>query len=201
LVFWNQRVRRLSSCILLTSRRCAVSVFIKRLIRALTLDPELYEEVEHDKSSMWQAVVVVFLASLGRGIYSYQAGDYKGLILGTITNFVLWILLAFLIYIIGTRLFPESETRSEQWEMMRVLGFASAPGMFRVFALIHYLTAIVLMVVWVWTLVAMIVGVRQALDFKNTWTAMWVCVVGLVAYWLVYLIFLFAYGLPKPVWS
>ena len=104
-------------------------MFIKRLIRALTLDPELYEEVEHDKSSMWQAVVVVFLASLGRGIYSYQAGDYKGLILGTITNFVLWILLAFLIYIIGTRLFPESETRSDQWEMMRVLGFASAPGM------------------------------------------------------------------------
>jgi len=176
-------------------------MFIKRVIRALTLDPELYEEVEHDESSMWQAVVVVFLASLARGIYSYQSGDYKGLILSTVTSFVLWILLAFLIYIIGTRLFPESETRSDQWEVMRVLGFASAPGMFRVFAVIHNLTAIVLLVVWLWTLVAMIIGVRQALDFKNTWNAIWVCVVGLIAYWLVYIIFLFAYGLPKPVWS
>ncbi|MFI5324111.1 MAG: hypothetical protein ACHQ6U_11445, partial [Thermodesulfobacteriota bacterium] len=124
-------------------------MFIKRLIRALTLDPELYEEVERDKGSMWQSVVVVFLASLGRGIYSYESGDYKGLILGTITNFVLWILLAFLIYIIGTKLFPESETRSDQWEIMRVLGFASAPGMFRVFAVVHYLTAIILLIVWV----------------------------------------------------
>jgi hypothetical protein len=65
------------------------SVFIKRVIRALTLDPELYEEVEHDKSAMWQAVIVVFLVSLSRGIYSYQTGDYKGLILGTITSFIL----------------------------------------------------------------------------------------------------------------
>jgi hypothetical protein len=176
-------------------------VFIKRIIRALTLDPELYEEVEHDKSAMWQAVVVVFLASLSRGIYSYQTGDYKGLILGTITSFVLWMLLAFLIYIIGTKLFPESETRSDQWEIMRVLGFASAPGIFRVFAVVPHLTAVVLVIVWVWTLVAMIIGVRQALDFKNTWNAIWVCVVGLITYWLVYIIFYFAYGLPTPAWS
>ncbi len=176
-------------------------MFIKRVVRALTLDPELYEEVEHDKSAMWQAVIVVFLVSLSRGVYSYQTGDYKALVLGTITSFVLWILLAFLIYIIGTKLFPESDTRSDQWEVMRVLGFASAPGIFRVFAAIPYLTAIVLVVVWVWTLVAMIIGVRQALDFKNTWNAIWVCVVGLITYWLVYIIFYFAYGLPRPAWS
>ncbi|HVY54306.1 MAG TPA: YIP1 family protein, partial [Thermodesulfobacteriota bacterium] len=167
-------------------------MFIKRVIRALTLDPELYEEVEHDKSAMWQAVVVVFLASLSRGVYSYQTGDYRGLVLGTLTSFVLWMLLAFLIYLIGTKLFPESDTRSDQWEIMRVLGFASAPGIFRVLAVVHYFTAIVLLVVWVWTLVAMIVGVRQALDFKNTWNAIWVCVVGLITYYLVYMIFYFA---------
>ena len=176
-------------------------MFIKRVIRALLLDPELYEEVEQDKSAIWQAVVVVFLASLARGIYTYKTGDYRGLILGTITSFVLWILLAFLIYIIGTKLFPESETRTDQGELMRVLGFASAPGIFRVFAVVHWLTPYVLLFVWLWTLVAMIIGVRQALDFKNTWNAIWVCVVGLITYWLVYIIFLFAYGLPKPVWS
>lgn len=176
-------------------------MFLNRILRALTLDPELYEEVEHDRNAMWQAVVVVLLSSLSRGIYAYNMGDYRGLIVGTITNFVLWMLLAFLIYIIGTKLFPESDTRSDQWEIMRVLGFASAPGIFRVFAAIPYLTAIVFLIIWVWTLAAMIVAVRQALDFKNTWNAIWVCVVGLIAYWLVYVIFLFAFGLPKPVWS
>jgi ABC-type uncharacterized transport system permease subunit len=42
--------------------------------------------------------------------------------------------------------------------------------------------------------VAMIIGVSR-LDFKNTWNAIWVCVVGLITYWLVYIIFYFAYGL------
>ncbi len=176
-------------------------MLINRVIRALLLDIDLYEEVERDKSAMVQALFVIFLSSLARGIYTYKLGDYKGLVVGTVTSFVLWILLSLLIYVIGTKLFPESETRTDQGEIIRVLGFASAPGIFRVFAVIPYLTPVVFLVVWVWTLVAMIVAVRQALDFKNTWNAIWVCVVGLIAYWLVYIILLFAFGLPKPVWS
>ncbi len=173
-------------------------MFIDRVIRALIFDPNVYEEVEKDKSAMVQALIVVFLSSLARGIYTYKLGDYKDLLVGTITSFVLWILLSLLIYIIGTKLFPESETRTDQAEIIRVLGFASAPGIFRVFAIIPHLTPFVFLIVWVWILVAMIVAVRQALDFKNTWNAIWVCVVGLIAYWLVYIILLFAFGLPKP---
>jgi len=176
-------------------------VFIKRLIRALLLDPNVYEEIEHDKRAMWQAALVVLLASLSRGLYAYNVGDYVGLVVSTVTNFVLWILLSFLIYIIGTKLFPESETRSDQWEIMRVLGFASAPGIFRAFASVPHLTAIVFLIVWVWTLSAMIVAVRQALDFRSTWNAIWVCVVGLITYWLLYIILFFAFGMPKPAWS
>ncbi len=176
-------------------------MFIKRLIRALLLDPNVYEEIEHDRRAMWQAALVVLLVSLSRGLYAYNVGDYVGLVVSTVTNFVLWILLSFLVYIIGTKLFPESETRSDQWEVMRVLGFASAPGIFRVFASVPHLTAIVFLIVWVWTLSAMIVAVRQALDFRSTWNAIWVCVVGLITYWLLYVILFFAFGLPKPAWS
>ncbi|MCL4245687.1 MAG: YIP1 family protein [Candidatus Dadabacteria bacterium] len=185
----------------LSSAEVALQVFIKRLIRALLLDPAVYEEIEHDKRAMWQAALVVLLSSLSRGLYAYNVGNYEGLVIGTITNFVLWILLSFLIYIIGTKLFPESETRSDQWEVMRVLGFASAPGIFRGFASTPHMTAIVFLVVWVWTLAAMIVAVRQALDFRSTWNAIWVCVVGLITYWLFYVILFFAFGLPKPAWS
>ena len=174
-------------------------MFIKRVIRALLLDPELYEEVEQDKSAIWQAVVVVFLASLARGIYTYKTGDYRGLILGTITSFVLWILLAFLIYIIGTKLFPESETRTDQGELMRVLGFASAPGIFRVFAVVHWLTPYVLLFVWLWTLVAMIIGVRQALDYKSTWRAVGVCLIGFVVYFVIFFLIFWIFGIKPPV--
>jgi len=176
-------------------------LFISRILRALTLDIELYEEVEHDKSAIWQAVLIILFSSLAAGLGTYKIGGAWGLIVATMLSFAGWVLMAFLIYIIGTKLFPESQTRTTVSELLRVLGFASAPGIFRIFALVPYLSAIVLLVVWVWMLVAMIIAVRQALDFKNTWNAIWVCVVGLIAYWLVYLILLFAYGLPKPIWS
>jgi hypothetical protein len=112
--------------------------------------------------------------------------------------------MSFLIYLVGTKLFPGTETKSDIGEIMRVLGFAGAPGIFLLVALlpvINNFVWIVILVIWIWRLVAMIIAVRQALDFKNTWSAIWVCVIGLIVYLLVYIILLFAYGLPKPIWT
>jgi len=179
-------------------------VFISRVIRALLLDINLYEEVENDKSSIWQSMIVVFLASLAAGVYTYNLGGVKGLIVGTVLAFAGWIVMSFLIYLIGTKLFPGTETKSDMSEILRVLGFAGAPGIFLLVALlpvIRNFVWIVILVIWIWRLVAMIIAVRQALDFKSTWSAIWVCVIGLIAYLLVYMILLFAYGLPKPIWT
>ena len=179
-------------------------MFITRLIRALLLDINLYEEIENDKSSIYQSMAVVLLASLVAGIYTYKLGGVDGLIIGTVLAFAGWIVMSFLIYIVGTKLFPNTETKTDIWEILRVLGFAGAPGIFLLLALIEQLSSfiwVIILVIWGWRLVAMIIAVKQALDFKNTWSAIWVCVIGLIAYLLVYLILLFAYGLPKPIWS
>jgi len=179
-------------------------VFISRVIRALLLDINLYEEVENDKSSIWQSMIVVFLASLAAGVYTYNLGGVKGLIVGTVLAFAGWIVMSFFIYLVGTKLFPGTETKSDIGEILRVLGFAGAPGIFLLVALlpiIRNFVWIVILVIWTWRLVAMIIAVRQALDFRSTWSAIWVCVIGLIAYLLVYIILLFAYGLPKPIWT
>ncbi len=177
-------------------------MLISRILRALTFDPELYEEVEHDKSAMWQALLILLISSIATGLGTVKIGGLWGLIVATVLSFVGWLVMAFLIYLIGTKLFPESQTRTTVGEMVRVLGFASAPGIFRIVAFfVPYISALVLLVIWIWIFVAMVVATRQALDFKNTWNAIWVCVVGIIAYSLVYLILLFAYGLPKPIWS
>jgi len=163
----------------------------------------LYEEIENDKSSIVQAMLVVFLASLAAGIYTYVLGGTRGLVVGTIVTFAGWVLMSFLIYIVGTKLFPDTETKTDVSEILRVLGFAAAPGILILIALIPVISKlfwIVILVIWVWRLVAMIIAVKQALDFKNTWSAIWVCVIGLIAYLLVYIILL-AYGLPKPIWG
>ena len=50
------------------------SSFLKRIFRAIKIDPELYEEVEHDKSATFQAAAVVVLSSLAAGVGAIHLG-------------------------------------------------------------------------------------------------------------------------------
>ena len=53
--------------------------------------------------------------------------------------------------------------------MMRTLGFAQSPGVFRILGGVPGVGPLVLFIVSVWMLVAMVIAVRQALDYTTTW--------------------------------
>jgi hypothetical protein len=94
-----------------------------------------------------------------------------------------------LTYIIGTRLLPEPQTRADIGEMMRTLGFAQSPGLLRIFGSIPGVGALVLAIVSIWMLVAMVIAVRQALDYTSTGRAVGVCLVGWVVAVVITVIF------------
>ena len=97
-------------------------------------------------------------------------------------------------YIIGTRMLPEPQTRADIGEMMRTLGFAQSPGLLRIFGSIPGVGALVLVIVSIWMLVAMVIAVRQALDYTSTWRAVGVCVVGWVLSNVIAVVFLIIFG-------
>ena len=154
--------------------------YLEKLYRAVILDSELYEEVEADKTLTRQALMTVALVAIIEGIFSLGAqnqGLLIGLsqsILGSITRWVMW---AFFIAFVGTRILPEPETESNTGELLRTLGFAYAPGVLYVFASLPIIGSIVQLLVPLWQLAAMVVAVRQALDFSSTTRAIGVCVV------------------------
>ena len=152
-----------------------------RMLRAAKLDAQLYEEVEADKSSMQQAMMVVVMSSLAAGLATLAQGGIVGLVVGTLAALVSWYIWAYLTYFIGTKLFPEQQTRADHGELLRTLGFASAPGVIRILGIIPALSVIVFPVAGIWMLVATVIAVRQALDYKSTPRAVLVCLVG----WLV----------------
>lgn len=151
-----------------------------RMLRAAKLDIELYEEVEHDEGALGQATTVVVLSAVAAGIGSLGSGGVSGLVIGTLAALLGWYVWAFLTYFIGTRLLPEPQTRADHGELLRTIGFSSAPGLIRVAGIIPGLGAIVFMVAGVWMLVAMVIAVRQALDYTSTWRAIAVCAIGWV---------------------
>ncbi len=176
------------------------SNFINRIFRAAKLDAHLYEEVEADKTSMRQAMLVVILSGVAAGVGSISHGGYLGIAVGTATALVGWYIWAFLTYLIGTKFLPEPQTKSDIGELLRTIGFASSPGLIRVLGVVPEIEKFVFSAASVWMLVAMVIAVRQALDYKGTWRAIIVCVIGWVIQIAILLtIFSFLKVLPKPV--
>ena len=162
------------------------SSFINRMIRAAKLEPNLYEEVEADKNALRQAMAVVVLANVAAGVVLISKSGISGLIFGAVLGLVGWVIWAFLIFIIGTKLLPQAQTKSDIGELLRTIGFASSPGIIQVLSFIPLIGSIISIVASLWMLVAMVIAVRQALDYTSTWRAVGVCVIG----WIIYVIFI-----------
>jgi hypothetical protein len=156
--------------------------FVERMVGAAKLDVRVYEEVEADRSATPQALAVVVLSAVAGGI-GVGAG-IRGLVVGTLAGLVGWAAWAWLIYFIGTRWLPEPDTKADIGELLRTIGFATSPGILRVAGIVPVLGAIVFVVSAVWTLVAVVIAVRQALDYRSTGRAIGVCLIG----WLVQII-------------
>jgi hypothetical protein len=155
-----------------------MATFAERIVGAAKLDVRVYEEVEADTSALGQAMAVVVLSSVAAGIGAIGHRGVMGLIGGTVAALIAWFIWAFVTYLIGTKMLPEPQTSSDVGELLRTTGFSSSPGLLRVFGLVPVLGGVVVFVANIWMLVAMIIAVRQALDYNSTWRAIGVCLLG-----------------------
>jgi hypothetical protein len=175
--------------------------FKDRIIRAAKLDVNLYEEVEADKGAMGQAMGVVVLSSIAAGVGSIGRGGFGGILIGTVATLIGWYVWAYLTYFIGTKFLPGPQTKADPGELLRTIGFSSSPGLIRVLGIIPGLGGVVFLVASVWMLMAMVIAVRQALDYNSTLRAVGVCVIGWIIQMLI-LVLLFSIlggGAAKPV--
>jgi len=174
-----------------------------RMIRAAKLDVTLYEEVEADTEAMGQAVKVVILSSVAAGVGTITraggAGFVPSILLGTFLALLGWFVWAWLTYFIGTKLLPERQTEADLGQLLRTIGFSSSPGLIRVLGIIPGLTGVVFFVASIWMLIAMVIAVRQALDYKSTFRASGVCLIGWIIQGLILALLFSILGKPGTV--
>ena len=155
---------------------------IGRMIRASRLDVHIFEEVEADTSATRQALSVVALVALATGIASLGTTGPIGLIVGVVLAIAGWALWAWIVHLIGTKIMPSHSTHADWGQLARTLGFAQSPGILRVLGLVPVVGNIIFAVASIWMLVAMVVAVRQALDYTSTWRAIAVVLIGFIPY-------------------
>ena len=171
-----------------------MSNYTNRIIRAAKLDVSLYEEVEADKGAMGQAMGVVVLSSLAAGIGTISEGSIGKILISTISALVVWYIWAYITYLIGTKLLPEPQTKSDPGELLRTIGFSSSPGLIRVLGILSGLTGLVFLIASIWMLIAMVIAVRQALDYSSTGRAIGVCLIGWIIQSIIFAVLFYIIG-------
>jgi hypothetical protein len=172
--------------------------FHERMARAAWLDADVYEEVEADRGATGQAMIVVVLSAVAFGIGGIAYGGIAGIFWTTAAGLLGWYVWAFVTYFIGTRFLKGPETVADHGELLRTIGFSSTPGILRVFMLYQPIEAWVFVISGAWMLVAMVVAVRQALDYQGTGRAVAVCAIGFPVYVVLLMLTVVAIG-PWPV--
>ncbi len=155
--------------------------FTERMIGAAMLKPQIYEEVERDRTATGQAMAVVVLTSLVSGLGAFRTGILS-VVWVVLAALVAWFVFAGLVYLIGTKLLPEPQTRADLGEILRTLGFATVPQFLMILGFIPVLGCLLAILVFVWRLATSVMAVKQALDYQSTPRAVGVVLLGFVAY-------------------
>ena len=149
--------------------------FPQRAIGAARLEVQVFEEIEADRTATSQALLIVVLSSLAAGVG--LSGVYDAPALHRVMlALLLWVFWAIATYFVGVYLMPEPQTKSNIGELLRTIGFAASPGILRIFGIVPVIGGTIYVISTVWMLVAMVIAIRQALDYTSTWRAALVCV-------------------------
>lgn len=129
---------------------------IQRALGIARLQIPVFEEVEHNRSLTQEAAIIVLIASIVGSIGGPPRG--MGAFISTVlVNVVGWVVWSVIVAFIAQKLFNGTTDRGE---MLRVTGYAYGP---RILGLIPFLSFVGML----WSVVAVIVGIRQAGDFST----------------------------------
>jgi len=151
--------------------------FPQRAIGVARLEVPVFEEVEADRQATTQALIIVVLSSMAGGI-GLTSSLYNAPVLHRVMlALLLWVFWATATYIVGVYLMPEPQTDTNVGELLRTIGFAASPGILRIFGFIPALGDVIYGLSTAWMFVAMVIAIRQALDYKSTGRAIVVCLI------------------------
>lgn len=169
-----------------------VSSITDRMLGALRLDEKTYEEIEADPKATGEAAFVVVASALvaAAGYALRLGGEVNAGLLGAIGELIGWAVYAWFAWLIGTKLIPGPNTRSNWGEIARTLGYATTPRVFLLLVAIPGLLGLVRLVVSLWILAATVVALRAALDM----TTLRAIVVGILASVVQYIVVSFIIG-------
>ena len=160
--------------------------FAERVVGALKLDANTFEDIERDPTAMGQAVGIIALAGMAGSLGSIWRLGFGSIAIAIIIAICAYLLWALVVWAVGTKLMPDPATSADFAETFRVIAFAASPGLLGVVSIIPFIGWMIALVltpiIWVWTMAVMVIATRQVLDYTDTFKAVIVVLIGFVVY-------------------
>lgn len=131
---------------------------LQRSIAISRLHIPTYEEVEHDRSATTEAGAIVALVAVVGSLGALFRGRVGLFIASIVILLIGWLIWAWLSAFIATRLFNVRTT--DMGEMQRTTGYAYFPQLLGIVPFLGFVGML-------WSLVAIIVGMRQAAEMTT----------------------------------
>jgi hypothetical protein len=160
--------------------------FGERVVGALKLDANAFEDIERDPTAMGQAVGIIALAALASNLGQIWRLGFGVMLVGVCSSLVGYVIWSVVVWLAGTKLMPDPATKADFPETFRTIAFAAAPGLIGVVTIIPFLGWLLMLiltpVILIWSMAAMVVAVRSVLDYSETFKAIIVVLIGFVVY-------------------
>jgi len=152
-----------------------MNTLVSRMIRAAKLDSSLFEELINDPATRGQSVwvVAIYAMATGFGMFSRAGATIVNVCL--VTTFLAWYIWAFTLYFAGTYLFRNTEFQTDRKTVMRVMAFASAPGILRLLGVIPQTSVILFIATSLWIIAAGVIGIKMAFKIPHTGKVIVLC--------------------------
>jgi hypothetical protein len=151
--------------------------FPQRAIGAARLEIPVFEEVEADRHATGQALAIVVASGIAAGVGLTSNVVDAPVLHRVVLYLLMWVFWATASFIVGVYLMPEPQTQTDVGELLRTIGFAASPGILRIFGTLPAVGEMIYGISTAWMVVAMVIAIRQALDYKSTSRAVVVCLI------------------------
>lgn len=160
-----------------------MKLLFSRMIRAIRLDQSLFDEVISDPKTQGHSYWVVAILAMATGYGMFSRAGSMAVNIGLAVTFLSWYVWAFTVYFAGTRMFHAEPSRIDRKTVLRVMAFASAPGVLRILGVIPNMALIVFLCTSAWIIVAGAAGIKLIFKMERMGKAILLC----TATWLVVL--------------
>ena len=154
-----------------------------RMLGAARLSVDTFEDVERDSSATIQALIVVIIVALASGIGELLSGEadiLRALVFGLIRGIISWAIWALIAMFVGTKILKTEQTEADWGQLARGTGFAQTPGILTVLVFVPAVGTVIGVIALFWQLAAMVVAVRQTLDYTSTLRAFFVILIAFI---------------------